>query len=179
LGWLQERFGPERDISSIQKRELATFRDDLARLDVTQRGRRAPFEGRLTNKAADQIRSVTALRYWRSVQAFFAWAVSEGFVDADPSSGLLMQARKGETKRSPKPFSQAELREFCKTPLYSGYRSPKHVLEKGTCHRRTGRWWSAVVMMFTGLRAGELSQLLALDFDFAADCSPSAPMAQI
>lgn len=169
LVWLQERFGRDREITSIQKRELAKFRDDLARLDVTMRGRGANFEDRLTNNPADQIKSVTALRYWRSVQAFFAWAAAEGFASDDPSSGLLMELRKGEVKRSPEPFSVDEVRRFLETPLYAGYDSPKRLLKPGYSRRRIGQWWAGVLMMHTGLRAGELSQLLPSDFDFAAD----------
>lgn len=169
LGWLKERFGAKRAVSSISKRELATFRDDIARLDVTLRGRGAAFQDRLTNNPSDQIKSVTALRYWRTVQALFAWAAAEGFAQDDPSSGLVMELRKGEKKRTPPPFSEVELRRFCKTPLYAGYKSPKHLLEPGACHRRGGRWWAGVLMMFTGLRAGELSQLLPSDFVFTGD----------
>jgi integrase len=169
LLWLQERFGRDRDITSIEKRELATFRDDLGRLDVTLRGRGANFEDRLTNNPAEQIKSVTALRYWRSIQAFFAWAAAEGFAGQDPSSGLMMELRKGEVKRSPEPFSTKEIRQFLETPLYAGYESPKRLLKPGHCRRRTGQWWAGVLMMFTGLRAGELSQLLPTDFNFAAD----------
>jgi integrase len=109
---------------------------------------------------------VTVLRYWRSVQSFFAWATAEGYLSQDPSSGLRIEARKGEKRRSPPPFSEEEVRRFCITPLYAGYKSVKRVMEWGECRRRTGKWWAGILMMYTGLRAGELSQLLPADFDF-------------
>jgi len=169
LRWLQEVVPPTRPFASIQKRELASFRDDVSRIDVTLRGRAAPFHDRLTNVAKNQVKSVTALRYWKSVQAFFAWAASEGFLEASPAASLRLEMRKGEVKRTPPPFTTEELQRLFQTPLFAGYKSVKRVSTPGTCRRREGHWWSAVLLMFTGLRAGELSQLLSEDFDFDGD----------
>lgn len=166
LDWLRERFGDKRPAAAISKSELRTFRDDLARLDVRLRGRSLPFEKRLTSAREHQVKSVTSVRYWRSVQSFFEWCTAEQFVEVDPSAGLKLDARKGELKRTPPPFTSEELKELFRTPLYTGYLSPKRVLTEGSCHRREGHWWSGVLLMFTGLRAGELSQLLPEDFCF-------------
>jgi integrase len=164
--WLQARLGPERPIGEITKRELARFRDDLIRLDGTLQGRKLEFEHRLTNIVSNQIKSVTAKRYWQSVRLLFKWAVDEGFLETDNSGGLVLEPRKGEQKRSPPPFSTAELHHLCLTPLYSGYKSRNRLREFGCCRYRSGHWWSGVLLMHTGLRAGELSQLLATDFVF-------------
>ena len=169
LGWLKERLGHERPLASIRKDEVRKFRDDVARLDVTLRGRGAPFEHRLTNVPGDQIKSVTALRYWKSVQAFFAWAAAEQHCDQDPSAGLVLEPKKGEVKRSPLPFSEKELRHLFKTPLYAGYKSVSRLSQPGECQVREGHWWSGVLLMHTGLRAGEVSQLLPADFEFSAE----------
>lgn len=99
LGWLEQRFGPDRMIGTIKKVELARFRDDVARLDLRMRGRTLPFDARLTNDQAHQVKSVTAERYWRSVQGLFAWAESEGVIPDDPASTLKLEGRKGERER--------------------------------------------------------------------------------
>lgn len=169
LNWLQERFGSDTDLDAITKRQLITFRDDLARVDVSLRGLARPFDARLTNNRSSQIKSVTALRYWRSVQTFFGWCAAELDLDPNPAAGLVLPARKGEVVRSPEAFSQAELLRLFKTPLYAGYKSAKRPSEPGNCHVRGGKWWSAILLMHTGLRAGELAQLLPADFVFAAD----------
>ncbi|RYG86848.1 MAG: hypothetical protein EON58_21270 [Alphaproteobacteria bacterium] len=68
--------------------------------------------------------------------------------------------------KSPEPFTTAELEKLLSTPLYSGYLSPKRVNKPGSCLVRSGHWWSGVLFMHTGLRAGELSQLEPSDFVF-------------
>jgi integrase len=40
------------------------------------------------------------------------------------------------------------------------------MLAEGDCLIRNGYWWSAVLMMFTGARAGDIAQLLPSDFRF-------------
>jgi integrase len=169
LAWLQERHGDTRPVGSITKAELRKFRDDICRVDVTLRGRSAKFDARLTHLEANQIASETAQRYWRSVQNLFAWAWAEGLAPHDPSAGLKLEARRGEVRRSPPPFSMDELRALFQTPLYAGYLSAKRVGEPGDCRRREGHWWSGILLMYTGMRAGELSQLLPGDFVFDAD----------
>ena len=166
LGWLRERIGDLRPLSAVTKAELRKFRDDLLRVDVTLRGRPGQFQTRLTSDPGKQIKTVTALRYWRSVQSFFQWCAAEQYAPDDPSAGLKLETRKGEVKRSPPPYTVEELTRLFQTPLYAGYRSAKRLGVSGTCHRREGHWWSGVLMMFTGLRGGEVSQFLPEDFVF-------------
>lgn len=169
LGWLEQRFGSDRPMGAILKTELGRFRNDIARLNVHMRGRDVPFEARLTNDVEHQVKSVTAERYWRSVQGLFAWAASEGIIPQDPASTLKLEGRKGERKGTPPPFTQEELRQLFKTPLFAGHLSPSRQNTPGECHRRDGRWWSGILSLFTGLRAGELSQLLPTDFVLSSD----------
>lgn len=169
LKWLGETVGTETPLSSIAKERLRGFRDDLARIDVTLRGRDMPFAQRMTNVPERQIRSVTSARYWKSVQAFFAWCEAEGLRQDDPSTGLKIVAKKGEKPHSPEPFSQEELRKLFRTPLYAGYASPRDLDEPGQCFIREGHWWSGVLALHTGMRAGEFSQLLPSDFRFDDD----------
>ncbi len=166
LTWFQERVGTDRPVKTISKSELRAFRDDLGKIDVQLRGRKLLFEDRLTDKSERQIKSVTARRYWQSIQGFFRWAEDEGHITVDPAAGLKMAVKKGQVKRSPAPFDQGELKKFCQSPLYSGYQSTKRVSTPGNCHAREGKWWCGILMMFTGMRAAEVSQLLPSDFVF-------------
>lgn len=169
LMWLREVAGDLTPLPSVGTSDLRTFRDDLARLDVTLRGRRLPFKERLTNIPGRQIKSVTALRYWRSIRTFFAWCAAEQLLPDDPAAGLRLDMKKGEVTRTPPPFTQGELERLFETPLFAGYKSVKRVTGPGPCRKRQGHWWSAVLLLFTGLRAGELSQLLPDDFIFDAE----------
>jgi integrase len=169
LRWLRERVGDNFLIADITKATMRSFRDDLQRLDVTLRGKSVSFEARLTSNAANQIGSMTALRYWKSVQAFFAWTVSEGHAEDDPAGGLKLERRMGEVRRSPEAFTPAELQRLFQTPLFAGHLSANRLSTPGPNRHRGGQWWSGLLLLFTGLRAGECSQLLPADFVFDAD----------
>ncbi len=169
LTWLREEVGDRTPLDSVGTVALRSFRDDIARLDVTLRGRRAVFRDRLTNVPEHQVKSVTAQRYWRSVQAFFAWCVAEQLLSNDPAGSLKLYVKKGQSTRTPPPFTQTELESLFQTPLYAGYQSLKRITVPGPLLQREGHWWSGVLLLFTGLRAGELSQLLPEDFLFDAD----------
>ena len=168
LRWLREAVGEATPIEAITKEKLRGFRNDLQRLRVELRGRDAPFADRLTNVPADQINPVTALRYWKAVQSFFQWCASEGMRDEDPSLGLKLQVPVGIEPQRTEPFSDEELRMLFRTPLFAGYKSAKRLSESGVRRVREAHWWALVLSLHTGLRAGELSQLLPEDFVFDA-----------
>jgi len=99
--WLEQVLGPDRPLESITKDEMRQFRNDLERLDRRLRGKNARFEDRLTNDPQHQLRSVTTMRYWTSVQAFFAWCHAELSLPSDPTSGLKIMKRKVRRLRRP------------------------------------------------------------------------------
>ena len=169
LRWLQEVLGSDADLNTVTKAQVRIFRNDLTRLDIRKRGQLLPFPQRLTNDLGQHLKYVTVDRYWRSAQGFFQWCAAEGFIDVDPTVGLRLDRPKGETPISPAAFENWEVERFLRTVLYQGYKSPKRMNTGGTCRLRKGHWWSGVLMMHTGLRAGELSQLLPTDFIFDAE----------
>lgn len=168
LGWLGEALGEDTNLASISKDSLRGFRDDLTRINVTHRGRKRPFKERLTSVPTKQIKSQTYLRYWKSVQSLFRWCEAEGLRDDDPAATLRLAARREDERRSPEPFSEPELRKLFQTPIFAGYRAPRSFAVQGDCHLRGAYWWFCVLALHTGLRAGEISQLLPDDFDFEA-----------
>lgn len=169
LGYLAERFGPNASLRSLTPDGIKVLRDDLMRLDGRLQGRKQPFEKRLTDRPDAQIGYATYIKYWRALRQFFRWAVEEKIIGDDPSAVAAPPKPKGLKRRSPDPFTTEELTRLFASPLYGGHKSSKQVKVPGDCHRRGGHWWSGVLMLYTGLRAGELSQLTPQDFYFGAD----------
>lgn len=166
LSWLKEELGSAMPVDLITGDQMRTFRDNIQRMDRTRQGRSSKFSVRLTDTRDRQITSATAQKYWGGVQSFFSWAFSEGRMPTNPAALLKIETRKGEQPRSPEPFNQAELRRFFNTPLYQGYLSQHRVTTPGACRARGQHWWAGLLSLFTGLRAGELTQLLPSDFIF-------------
>ena len=164
LNWLADRFGSETDIATLTPDDLKHFRDDLTKVDSRLKGRSATFDARLTEDPASRIQYPTYSKYWRSLQQFFRWAVEDKILDASPADIAAPPKPKGLKQKSPEPFTADELVRLFQTPLYAGHKSVHQVMSAGHCVVRCGKWWSGVVLMHTGLRAGELSQLVPDDF---------------
>lgn len=168
LGWLQEVVGGDRPIDQISKSTIRSFRDDLGRIDTRHRGQALPFLARLTDDTGHQIKSATSQRYWRSIRMFFAFARDELDLEVDPTSGLRMEARAGQRVDSPEAFDLAEVARLLSSPLFVGHAPGRRRALPGEVLERDGYWWSAILALFTGARAGELNQLLPSDFIFDA-----------
>lgn len=171
--WALGEFGAETPISAIATDALRGFRDKLKSIDATVRskvkdGQKALDES-LTDERDKQIRSETARRYWSYVKAMFARAVSEGFLDHDPAGALVVPIRKDEERKSPEPYTLEELQRFFAMPIFTGKRSPARQSEPGACRVRDGYFWSSLLQAYTGMRGGEVSQLLPEDFVFDAE----------
>lgn len=168
LGWLAEAVGGETPLGLVTNQQMKSFRDALQKVDKRLRGQKVPFAQRQTDQPHHQIGYATSSRYWRAIRAFFAWATEDQLIAVSPAEVAKIPRPKGLKVRSPEPFTTAELKRLLSTPLYSGYQSAKRVSKAGSCLIRSGHWWSGVLFMHTGLRAGELSQLEPNDFVF--DC---------
>jgi integrase len=169
LKWLCSEVGSEFALSRITKEQLRSFRDGLIRIDSRLQRQEASFRERQTNNPEHQIKSVTAKRYWNSIQAFFAWAVNEGYIELSPAANLQVDSKKSEVPHSPPPFTTDEVRRLFMTPLYAGAKGPKRLSDAGSAIFKQGHWWSGMLSLFTGMRAGELCQLEPVNFSFDAE----------
>lgn len=169
FGWLGEVAGSQARLIDVDRPMLRGFRNNLGRVDVRLRGQKLPFVHRLTDEAEHHIKYQTAVRYWKSVQSFFAWLTSEGLIDIDPAAGLTMERPKSVEQKSPEGFSEAELKKLFTTPVFSGSLSAQRPMTPGERRRRDGRWWFVLLAMHSGARAGELCQLEPSDFVFDAE----------
>jgi integrase len=163
LRWLQEEIDIATPVSAISRDQVREFRDCLYRLRSGAQGRKLPFQQRLTEDKTQRLKFVTIERYWRFVQGFLNWLQSEYDI-ANVAHGIAFKGGKNELAHSPQPFSRDETRRLLLSPLYSGYQSPNRLSQTGSCMRRDGHWWSGILLMHTGMRAGDVAQLLPSDF---------------
>lgn len=167
LRWLVEALGAESPVVRIGADNLRDVRDGLQRLDVRQRGKQTPFSERQTLIAKHQIAPQTASRLWASVCSFFRYLTNERHISVNPSEGISTVKPVHTVKRTPPPFTEDEIRRLLKSPMYGGH-SARSLLKPGDRHDRGSYWWSGMLGLFTGMRAGEIAQLEPNDFSFDA-----------
>ena len=163
LRWLGEEIDLATPVSAITDDQVRGFRDCILDLAAGSQGKKTPLRQRIAMGDDPRLTFATRERYWRFVCSFFAWFRSE-YKFPNPTEGLLFEGGRNEISRTPAPFTSGELRKLLSTPLFAGYKSPHRLKQEGDCLYRRGHWWSGVLMMHTGLRAGDCAQLLPSDF---------------
>ena len=166
LVWFREHYGDDVRLKALDRARLREFRDALIRLSKGHQGKGGlAFASRQTDSTDHRISTKTANKYWSFIQSFFTWAEREGHVEANPTVGLRIEIAKADEGHSPEPFSTDEVRRLLSTPLYSGHQG-KLLNKSGTDLTKGAQYWTGLIGLFTGARAGEIAQLLTTDIHF-------------
>jgi integrase len=169
LRWLIEHLGGAKQIDAVTPEDARGFRDGLERLDNRHRGLSTPFSERQTDDVAHHNSPVMATKYWAGTLAFFAWSYSEKYASRDPAHGIETLNPVNVAVRTPPPFSRDELARLFQTPPYAGCQSHKRPLAPGGVLEKGSHYWSGLIALYTGMRAGEIAQLQVSDFDFESE----------
>lgn len=95
---------------------------------------------------------------------FLAWAVSEEHIDRVPGNDLKLLVKKppkGVPRRLP--YSPEHLNMIFSSPVWTGRRTTKHSGVPGELRRKDGKYWVPIIALYSGMRAGEIIQLLGSD----------------
>lgn len=105
----------------------------------------------------------TVNRYLSSLSAFCSWAEANGYLAANPCSGMaLPKERRSRTL----PFTTAQMNTLFSSPLFAGAQSAtewRNIARPGTVLIRDHRFWVPLIMLFSGARPGEIGQLAIRD----------------
>lgn len=167
---IKEFFGADTEIDRIDRRRIRGFMDLLKRLP-SNASKHFPdatiFEavGLGETKKLPTLSADTANGYLRQVGSIFRYAVNEGIVKSDPSSGLLLPKDGVRSKDKRLPFSTNDLRAIFAAPLYTGAVDDGFGYSKpGPNVVRRGRFWVPLIALFSGMRLNEICQLTLDDF---------------
>ncbi|MFC3642754.1 DUF6538 domain-containing protein [Aquibium oceanicum] len=167
---VKEFFGAETPLSQIRREDVRAFMDLLKRLPSNASKH---YPGKTLQQAADlaeraglpRMSSDTANGYLRSLGAIFRFAVDEGYVEADPSAGILLPKAPGRAKDKRSPFDVSDLRAIFSAPLYTGSMDDEAGYARpGPNVVRRGRFWVPIIALFSGMRLNEICQLTVDDF---------------
>lgn len=105
----------------------------------------------------------TVNRYLSSLSAFCSWAEVNGFILANPCSGMALPK---ERRTKTLPFSTEQLNILFRSPLFTGAQSGsewRNIAKPGNVLIRDHRFWVPLIMLFSGARPGEIGQLAVSD----------------
>ncbi|MCB2074967.1 MAG: tyrosine-type recombinase/integrase [Novosphingobium sp.] len=163
MRWLTEEIDETKAVSLISRDEIQDFRNCLLRLGKGAQGRKLPLRRRLAEGKDDLLAFVTRERYWRFTCQLFGWLEDE-YRLPNQTAMLRFEGGKNEVRKSPEAFSVEEVERLLASPLFAGSQSAKRRWKAGNHIQRDGYWWSGVLLLFSGMRAGDVAQLLPSDF---------------
>jgi integrase len=165
LRLLVEHLGPDRRLGLVTTDEMRAFREGLLRLRRNHHVGASPtFIGRQTDSEALRIEPKTALIQLQNSRTFLRWAVTEGYLEKDPSAGLQVPLpKKVKAKKSRRSFTAADLEKLFRAPIFTGCKSAGRRHEAGAVVMRDAEYWLPILGYLTGARMGELVQLHVTD----------------
>lgn len=110
-----------------------------------------------------RISDVTINGYLVRLTAVLSWAAREGWIDRNPWAGLKIALAASRARRR-EPFSIAQLNTLLAAPLYTGCVDDGQGFGRpGLARPRRGRFWMALIGLYSGLRLNEIGQLDVAD----------------
>jgi integrase len=170
---IKEFFGQETAIEQIERDKVRGFVKLLQKLpsNATKHFPGATiFEAavRGSQQGLPMLAVDTANDYLRTLGGLFRFAVNEGYLTKDPTTGLLIRAeKKVRAKDKRLPFSTDDLKAIFNAPLFTGCVDDEAGYAKpGSQIIRRGRFWVPLIALFAGMRLNEIAQLTLDDFAF-------------
>ncbi|WP_420002902.1 DUF6538 domain-containing protein [Arenibacterium sp. LLYu02] len=104
-------------------------------------------------------------RYLSSLSAYCHWLVSNGYIIANPVSGMTLPKEKRAKTIT---FTPDQLNALFSSPLFTGAQSDKEnrwskIAKPGPIKIRNHLYWVPLIMLFSGARNGEIGQLATSD----------------
>jgi integrase len=106
----------------------------------------------------------TVNRHLSALGAFCDWLVLRRLLDRNPVAGL--QQPLDRNKHSMLPFTVDQMNILFASPLFTGCQSaeaPRFWAKPGNVMIRDYRYWVPLIMLYSGVRAGEIAQLAVSD----------------
>jgi integrase len=165
----QEVIGANRSVKLIANADVTRFRDVLARIPPNF-SKLKQFDGMTLPEIAAQNATGTTLSAKSQkkdldfLHAFLSWATEEGYLEKQPGSKVKI----GEKKKSPPgkdrlPYDAAQLSTIFASPIFTGCSSATRRGIPGSMLIKDGKYWVPIIAIYSGLRLGEIVQLLTRD----------------
>lgn len=164
-----ELIGPNKAMKAVDIEDVKRVRDALSSLPPNYmkssgtKGLTAK-EAIAANLAGKSLSAKTQWKYFAQFKQLLIWARNEGFLDQVPGNNVKVGGAKklvpGEQRD---PYSSDQLAKIFASPLYVGHKSEDCRHKPGSVRVRDGYFWLPLIALFTGMRLGEIVQLLGSD----------------
>jgi integrase len=164
-----ELIGPDKPMEALNIDDVKRVRDAVALLPpnytkMTAKKGFTAIQAIEGNVAGPSLSVKTQDKYFTMFRQLLIWAENEGFLNKVPGAnvkiGGLNKLVPGDQRD---PYSKDQLSKIFQSPLYAGHKSEDCRHKPGTLCVRDGYFWVPLIALFSGMRLGEIVQLLKSD----------------
>lgn len=163
-----EFFGEDMPLDKLERKHVANWRDQLyllpAKAKQIRELRGLKFKEIISkNKELGRktIDPKTINKYLSAVGPFLRWLLSNGHIKSPVISDEMYIQLDRDRKRDP--FSDEQVTALFASPLFRGCLSDDVEHKPGNFVIRDWRYWIPLVALYSGMRLGEIAQLLTND----------------
>jgi integrase len=170
LVWFGEIVGTGRPVQGLNTQDIKSFRDALELLPQ-KIGQHPEFAGKGLNDIMKMehdrpvISAATQKKYFIMLRTFLNWCAAEEIIDKVPGANVKVVSqdttKKGEAPVHP--YSADQLHAIFSSPVYQGCKSSGRRAAPGSEVIKDGYYWVPILGLLTGMRLGEIVQLLVSD----------------
>lgn len=163
---------PRSSVKAITRRAVADWKALLVQWPV-KATETTEFRGMSMAEVVERNKDVkkpkiavrTINRHLSALSAFCDWLLANDHIQTSPAT--RMQLTDKRKVGDGKPFPLTDLPKIFAAPLFVGAESDTKMRKPGDVLIRDYRYWTPLVMLFSGARPGELAQMLVEDVRLA------------
>ncbi|MES0158100.1 site-specific integrase [Mesorhizobium sp. M0018] len=161
--------GEKKLIKKLDIEDVKAMRDALGSLPPNYMKLAAnkgisPKEAIAANTGGPVLSLKTQDKYFTMFRQFLIWSNQEGYLDKVPGQGVKIAGSANvDAGEKRKPYSKEQLQAIFGSPLYTGHQSEKVRHKPGALISRDGKFWVPLIALYSGMRMGEIIQLLISD----------------
>jgi integrase len=164
-----ELIGADKSMTSVDIDDVKSVRNALASVppNYMKMGANKGVgvkEAITANQSGFSLSVKTQDKYFTMFKQVLIWSANEGYLDKVPGANVKVAGLKkiipGEQRD---PYSPDQLTKIVQSPLYTGHKSADCRYKSGPLLIRDGYFWVPLIALYSGMRLGEILQLLKSD----------------
>ncbi|MCK1506324.1 site-specific integrase [Bradyrhizobium sp. 18] len=164
-----ELIGPNKAMNAVDIEDVKRVRNALSLLPpnyMKSSGTKGltATEAMTANAAGKSLSPKTQWKYFAQFKQLLIWAQDEGFIEKIPGNNIKVTGLKKVAAGDQRdPYSADQLSRIFSSPLYTGHKSEAVRHKPGYLRQRDGYFWVPLIAAYSGMRLGEIVQLLKSD----------------
>lgn len=168
LDLAQTIIGSTKKLALISAQDVKSMRDGLTNLPkngtkFSRNAGRSLVDLIHDEDAGEPISGKTQEKYFTMFRGFLMWAVDEELLPKLPGASVKVVRSKDESEDRRRPYSRDQLTTIFSSPVFTGCQSDARRSTAGSLILRDSAFWMPLVALYSGMRMGEIAQLLVAD----------------